>query len=148
LSLIGPTHPKSFCPNERRILFAGRELPISIDVAHESELSPLEREAVRLAESFTPSQLAASAPAVVQNYEVYRERLEDELPLLARPADVWRQVRPAYVEVPNHADYDLREATVMLYAECDWDTEHGLEVRFRNGRADAANQQGELGPSD
>ncbi len=29
-------------------------------------------------------------------------------------------------------------------AECDWDPEHGLAVRFRNGRADPANQQGEI----
>ncbi len=145
---FGPTHPKSFSPNERRIVFAGRELPLSVDVTDESELSPLEREAMQLAEPFTLAQLAASAPAVVQNYEVYRESLGDDLPSLAQMADVWRQVRPAYVEVPNHTDYDLREPTFMLHAECDWDPEHGLMVLFRNGQACAANQAGELGYDD
>ena len=71
---------------------------------------------------------------------------DDELPPLQSPVDVWQEVTPSYIEVPAHGS--VTTATFLLFAECGWDPEHGLVVRFRNGRADAANQQGELGLED
>ncbi|WP_176727091.1 hypothetical protein [Nostoc sp. KVJ20] len=38
-----------------------------------------------------------------------------------------------------------RNHRVFFVDECDWDPEHGLEVRFRNGVADDADQIGEIG---
>ncbi len=58
---------------------------------------------------------------------------------------MWR-VTPTYFEVPLH--YDVTTPTFFLMAECDWDPEHGLVVRFRDGHADEADQQGELGLED
>ncbi len=71
---------------------------------------------------------------------------DEDLPPLRTPADVWLSVQPSYVSVPPH--HHTGVPTFLLFAECDWDPEHGLVVRFRNGHADAASQQGELGLED
>jgi hypothetical protein len=78
---------------------------------------------------------------------VYYKSLGDEalLPMQA-PQDVWKAVQPSYICIPEH--FEVTTPTFFLYAECDWDPEHGLVVRFRNGHADASNQQGELGLKD
>jgi hypothetical protein len=57
---------------------------------------------------------------------------------------VWDQVTFSYLFVPPHAAYNLQTPIFKLFAECSWDLEHGLEVRFHNGVADAASQQGDL----
>lgn len=68
--------------------------------------------------------------------------VHEELPPLASPADVWQAVRPTLIGVPAHGERTV--PTFPLLSECDWNPEHGLVVRFRNGRA-ATSQQGELG---
>jgi hypothetical protein len=125
--------------------FNGFEVPVKIEPEDTSTLtlSPVQRSAVRLALELPPEVLTLAAPAVVQNYEVYREMLGDEeLPPLQVPEDVWKAVQPSYILVPRH--FDVTIPTFMLKAECDWDPEHGLVIRFRNGHADASSQQGEL----
>lgn len=67
---------------------------------------------------------------------------EEMLPLSAS-IDVWQAVQPSYIEVPPHGT--ITTPTFLLFAECDWNVEHGLMVRFRNGYADASDQQGEFG---
>ncbi|WP_414574098.1 DUF6985 domain-containing protein [Nostoc sp. CCY 9925] len=106
------------------------------------ELSSLQREAIRQALALPPDVLHITAPLVLQNYDVYRDMIGDEsMPLLANPIQVWDQVTFSYIYV----EYDLDIATFKLIAECDWEPEHGLEVRFRNGVADDADQIGETG---
>ncbi|MEH2079526.1 MAG: hypothetical protein V7K89_05785 [Nostoc sp.] len=83
--------------------------------------------------------LRITAPVVLQNYDVYCDMIGDqEMPLLADPSQVWDQVTFSYIYVPPHVEYDLDIATFKLIAECDWEPEHGLEVRFRNGVGDDA----------
>lgn len=141
-------------PLEQSASWNGAQIPIEIEPEGSGEVSPVQREAVRLIQSFPPDILDLAAPALMQNYETYREiyrgLLDDSdnpfrLPL-ARPADVWKQVHATRFFVPQHGEYTT--PTFFLYAEIDWDVEHGLEVRFRNGVADAAGQQGDLGIED
>jgi hypothetical protein len=110
------------------------------------QISPIQPAAVRPIFALTRECLTDAAPAVVQNYSVDRDSPGDELPNLRVPADVWQQVQPTYFLVPLHEDVTV--PTFLLLAECDWDPEHGLAVRFRNGRADKSNQQGKLGIRD
>jgi len=153
-----PVHDPDFGPMqfdgaewvlERRAVFNGVAVPVRIEAEHADTgtLSPVQRAAVQLALALPPDVLAVSAPAVVQNYGVYREMIgDDEMPPLAAPADVWRAVTPSYISVPPHGT--ITTPSFLLLAECDWDPEHGVVVRFRNGYADASNQQGELGLED
>jgi hypothetical protein len=131
---------------EQQVRFNGADIPLRIE-PEEGEartLSDVQRQAIRLALALPSDVLAAAVPAVVQNYEVYREMIGDEeLPPLQSPTDVWETVEPSYIEVPAHGTTTI--PTFLLFAECDWEPEHGLVVRFRNGQADAAHQQGELG---
>jgi hypothetical protein len=132
---------------ERRASFGIGAVPVRVESEGATfHLSPLQREAIRLIFALTIDSLADSAPAVVQNYSVYQDMLWDELPTLRVPADVWQQVQPTYFLVPIHDGVTV--PTFLLFAECDWDPEHGLTVRFRNGRADESNQQGEIGIRD
>jgi hypothetical protein len=132
---------------EPYVLFNGVNIPIKIEPEDNHGLSLVQRSALHLAMELPPDVLILAAPAVVQNYEVYRESLGDEeLPPLQAPQDVWKAVQPSYIYIPEH--FEVTTPTFFLYAECDWDPEHGLVVRFRNGHADASNQQGELGLKD
>lgn len=132
---------------EQRAILGDRAVPISIEFNVETcEISSLEREAIRLALTLPADVLRIVAPVVLQNYEIYRDLIGDEeLPPLADPLEVWNEVTFSYLEVPRHEEYGLHVPSFMLNAECSWDPEHGLEVRFRNGIADAASQQGDLG---
>lgn len=128
------------------VTFNGVEVPIEIE-PETGDSSAQQREALSALLSLSPQVLEESAPAVVQNYEVYREAIGDEeMPPLQNPVDVWQSVQATKFVIPAHDNYST--PTFLLIAECDWDPEHGLEVRFRNGRADAADQQGELGIED
>ncbi|MEH2359160.1 DUF6985 domain-containing protein [Nostoc sp.] len=121
-----------------------RRVPICVDFEQGQigELSLLQREAIRQALALPPDVLRITAPVVLQNYDVYRDMIGDEsMPLLANPIQVWDQVTLSDIYV----EYDLDIATFKLISECDWDPEHGLEVRFRNGVADDADQIGETG---
>ncbi|MEH2003330.1 MAG: hypothetical protein V7L00_32240 [Nostoc sp.] len=125
-----------------------RSVPICVDFEQGQigELSSLQREAIRQALALSPDVLRITAPLVLQNYDVYRDMIGDQsMPLLANPIQVWDQVTFSYIYVPPHVEYDLDIATFKLIAECDWEPEHGLEVRFRNGVADDADQIGETG---
>lgn len=135
---------------ERQAFVGDYEVPIQVEPeAGSQDISPLQRQAVRDALALSPAALQASASAVVQNYEVYREMMGDaEMPPLSDPMDVWNEVTPSSIAVPPHADEGVNVPSFLLLAECSWDAEHGLTVRFRNGIADAADQQGELGLSD
>lgn len=87
--------------------------------------------------------LLLSAPVVIQNYECYDEGVDGtELPKLNSPIDIWNLIEPDYILIPPH--YEVKILTFILYAECIWDIEHGLEVRFRNRYADESDQQGHL----
>lgn len=133
---------------ERRATFGQQEVEVRVEYADDSyTLTDVQRQAVRSALNLSPDVLVRSAPAVVQNYEVYREAMgDDEMPPLANPADVWDEVEMSYVSVPPQ-DEGTRPG-FLLFAECSWDPEHGLVVRFRDGVGDASNQQGELGLDD
>lgn len=134
-------------PLEQNASWNGAQSPIEIEPEGSGEVSSVQREAVRLIQSFSPDILDLAAPAVITNYEIYREMLDDEdCPPLAQPTDVWKQVRATKFSVPPHDG--TVAPTFFLLAEIDWDVEHGLEVRFRNGVADAASQQGDLGIED
>lgn len=134
-------------PLQYLVTWNGAPVPLSIEPEESGQVSLVQREALRLALAMPPDILELSAPAVVQNYEVYREAIGDEeMPPLAQPVDVWKAVQPTEVIIPIHDGWPI--PTFLLYAECDWDPEHGLEVRFRNGIADESNQQGEIGLED
>ena len=125
-----------------------RRVPICVDFEQGQigELSSLQREAIRQALALPAYVLRITAPLVLQNYDVYREMIGDEsMPPLTNPIQVWDEVIFSYIYVPPHVEYDLDIPTFELIAECDWEPEHGLEVRFRNGVADDADQIGETG---
>ena len=131
---------------ERKIDFNGHEISIEIEPEDSETLtiSVVQRQAVKIALNLPSDALSRSAPAVIQNYECYDESLDgEELPKLKHPVDVWNLVKPEYISVPAHNKVTI--PTFLLYAECFWDEEHGLEVRFRNGYADESDQQGNLG---
>lgn len=135
-------------PNHKHsVIFNGTEVPVEIEPEANGEVSPQQREALRLLLSLPPDAREAAAPAVVQNYEVYRDAIGDEeMPPLTRLADVWTLVEATSFQIPAHGT--VSTPTFFLLAECDWDPEHGLVVRFRDGQADAASQQGELDLED
>lgn len=125
-----------------------RSVPIWVEpeTGETNQPSLLQREAIRQALSLPADVLRIAAPIVMQNYEVYREMVGDEeMPPLSDPLQVWKKVTFSHLFVPPHSDYGLETSSFMLRAECSWDLEHGLEVRFRNGASDAASQQGDLG---
>ena len=129
-------------------MLGDRSVPIWVEpeTGEANQPSLLQREAIRQALLLPPDVLRITAPIVMQNYEVYREMVGDEeMPPLSDPLQVWERVTFSHLFVPPHRDYDLEISSFMLRAECSWDLEHGLEVRFRNGVADAASQQGDLG---
>jgi hypothetical protein len=125
--------------------FNGVEVPVEIEPETDS-VSPQQLEALRSLFSLTSAVLKTAAPVVVQKYEVYRGASEDEdLPFLEHPATIWNLVTPTSFQIPVHDT--VATPMFFLLAECDWDPD-GLVVRFRNGHADAAGQQGELGLED
>lgn len=130
---------------QRRVLFANASVPVVVEPGEGGDFDPVQRRAVRLALALGPDAAEEAAPAVVQNYEVYREAIDDRewMPRLEDLADVWERVSVERIRVPRHND--ARNAYFQVLAECDWDPEHGLEVRFRNGEAIEAAQQGETG---
>lgn len=136
---------------ERRANFNGHDLAIEIEPEDPEvfAISEVQRQAVKIALNLPSDTLLLSAPAVIQNYECYDEGVDGtELPELANPIDIWNLITPDYISVPAHSFppyYDVKIPTFILYAECIWDIEHGLEIRFRNGYADASDQQGQLG---
>ncbi len=140
-------HPEDFDPaHEYRVQINGVEVPIEIE-ADETGPSPQQLEALAQALDLAPDVLELSAPAVVQNYEVYREVIgDDELPPLETPVAVWKLVEPTEIQIPPHDA--ATPPGFLLMAECDWDVEHGLVVRFRGGVGVAASQQGELSLED
>ena len=135
---------------DRHINFNGHEIPIKIKPEDSNTLaiSDVQRQATKIALNLPTDTLLLSAPAVIQNYECYEEDFdESELPKLTSPIDIWNLIEPSYILVPAHSFspyYDVKIPTFILYAECIWDEEHGLEVRFRNGYADESDQQGHL----
>lgn len=130
---------------DRPILFAGARVPIFVESGEGGGFDPVQRRATRLVLSLGPDAAEQAAPAVVQNYEVYREAIGDQeqMPRLESLADVWKQVHIECVRVPRH--HGTHGAYFEILAECDWDPEHGLEIRFRDGAAIEADQQGETG---
>ncbi|BBD63091.1 hypothetical protein NIES2109_59410 (plasmid) [Nostoc sp. HK-01] len=133
---------------EQSAVLGDRRVPICVDFEQGQigELSSLQREAIRQALTLPADVLGITAPVVLQNYDVYREMIGDqEMPPLANPIHVWDQVTFSYIYVPPHVEYELDTPTFELIAECDWEPEHGLEVRFRNGVAMEADQIGETG---
>ena len=139
--------PEDFDPShEYRVQINGVEVPVEIET-DETGPSPQQLKALSQALNLAPDVLEKSAPAVVQNYEVYREMIgDDELPPLQNLIDVWKLVEPTDIYIPPHDA--ATPPGFFLMAECDWDPEHGLVVRFRGGVADAASQQGELDIAD
>ena len=135
---------------ERQVNFNGYKIPLEIYPENEQTLaiSPVQRQAVKIALNLPSDTLVKSAPAVIQNYECYDESLDGEaLPELKNPIDIWNLIEPDYISVPAHSFppyYEVKIPTFFLKAECFWDAEHGLEVRFRNGYADESDQQGHL----
>ena len=136
---------------ERRANFNGCEIPIEIEPEDRETraISQVQRQAAKIALNLPSDTLLLSAPAVIQNYDCYIDVLEEtDLIELSDPINIWNGVESSYISVPAHSDppyYDVKIPTFILYAECTWDREHGLEVRFRNGYADESNQQGHLG---
>ena len=135
-----PTH-------DYRITFNGADIPVLVE-SDDGTVSAQQLEALAQALALAPDVLELSAPAVVQNYDVYYEMIgdDDELPPLTAPMDVWKSVHPSEIIIPPHDA--ATPPSFLLMAECDWDTEHGLVVRFRNGIADESDQQGEMGIND
>ena len=135
---------------ERQIEFNGYKIPLKIYPENKDTpaISAVQRQAVKIALNLPSDTLIKSAPAVIQNYECYDESLDGEaLPELKDPVDIWNLVEPDCISVPAHSFlpyYEVTIPTFFLYAECFWDAEHGLEVRFRNGYADESDQRGHL----
>lgn len=129
---------------EQRVLLGGQLATIAIELDEEA-MEPQQRQAIRHVLALGTEALENAAPAVVQNYAVYREAIGDDeqLPPLDSPVDVWRQVQIDHIVVPRH--YQARHAYFLIYAECAWDPEHGLEIRFRDGVAIEADQMGGSG---
>lgn len=130
---------------ERRVNFNGHIIPIEIYPEDDQTLAVLEvqRRAVNIALNLPSDTLFVSASAVIQNYDCYDEGVDGtELSELENPIDIWNLIDPSYISVPEH--HDVTIPTFILLAECIWDIEHGLEVRFRNGYADESDQQGHL----
>ena len=129
---------------ERRVNFNGHSIPVEIKPEFETlAISQVQRQAVQIALNLPSDTFLLSAPVVIQNYECYEENLDEtELLELTDPIGIWKAIEPSYISVPAHEDVII--PTFILYAECIWDEEHGLEVRFRNGYADESDQQGRL----
>lgn len=130
---------------EHPVLLDSESVAIEVELDEENKMEPQQRQAIRYALALGPDALDNAAPAVVQNYEVYREAIDDDeqTPSLEKPVDVWRQVQIASIWVPRH--YEARHAYFLIYAECDWDAGHGLEIRFCDGVAIESDQVGGSG---
>lgn len=133
---------------EQEVVLGSQRVAIEVELDDERTLEPQQRQALRYVLALGADALEQAAPAVVQNYEVYHEAIDDDvqLPPLKQPVDVWRQVQIDHISVPRH--YEARHAYFLIFAACDWDREHGLEVRFRDGVAIEADQVGGSGGAE
>lgn len=133
---------------ERTVTLGGAAIPVEIEVELSEEAddfsNPLQRQAIRDALALGSGALEEAAPAVVQNYEVYRAGIgnDEDTPPLQNPVDVWQQVQIFSILVPTH--YDARHAYFLIHADCDWAPGHGLAVRFRNGAPLDSDQIGDM----
>lgn len=128
-----------------QVLLGDSSLAVEIDPenAESREISSQQRVAARFALALPPDTLQKVTPHVVQNYDVYREMVGDaEMPPLGEASQVWDEVRLQKIYIPPHDD--ARAACFFVLAECDWDVEHGLYLRFRNGALDDVDQQNEF----
>jgi hypothetical protein len=117
------------------------------------EISPVERLALRQVFSLLPETLQKATPLVVQNYEEIYNLIEEQdpeyleyLPKIENPSEIWQFVELDDFLVEKHGDITI--PTFFLNAECEWEEEHGLMLRFRNGVVDAVGQAGDLGMKD
>ena len=132
---------------KRHTLFNGVELKIEIKPEYDTRtISPLQMAAAKIALSFPTDSLSKSAPAVLQNCEACGTDLLDDHKALdiQNPIDVWRYVSLEKIVVPPHESSGVIIPSFMVYGECLWEPEHGLEIRFRNGYADESDQQGHI----
>ena len=101
----------------------------------------IQRQAAKIALNLSADTLLLSAPAVIQNCKCYEVDLEEtELIELSDPINICSGIEPSYILIPAHEDITI--PTFLLKAECTWDIEHGLEIRFRHGYADKSDQRG------
>ena len=130
---------------EQGIVLGSQRVAIEVELDEEHALEPQQRQALRYVFALGSDALEQAAPAVVQNYEVYREAIDDDeqTPPLDTPVDVWQQVQIDHIAVPRH--YGARHAYFLLSGECAWAPADGLEVRFRDGVAIEADQIGQSG---
>lgn len=80
-----------------------------------------------------PALLDSAAPQVFAYFKDFTAYVgtEGELPIKT-PGDVWSHVDFFEVSMARRAEGDGR-VYVMVWADCDWEPEHGLQLSFRDG---------------
>jgi hypothetical protein len=74
-------------------------------------------------------------------HEYYTANTLDDNPTLASPSHIWKLLEPAtLVVLPSKDD----SVVFLLIMECQWDSEHGLGVRFKNGSIVDIGGQGDV----
>jgi len=129
---------------ERPCRFNGVDLKISIETEKGSQIiTPLQRSSAKIALSLPTDTLALSAPPVLHDYEACAVNLDEPLEINT-PVDIWKYVYLTSVEITPHESEGVVVPSFMMYGESEWDPEHGIEIRFRNGYADESDAQGHI----
>jgi hypothetical protein len=123
------------------IPFLAQLLPVTIlnfnpnDPANESQLGAIDA-AVTALLHLTEMEKSIAAPGVLSYCHEFLDMVEilDEdkaMREITNPEEIWKFVHFTHAYVQYDASTEV--VYVSLHAKCDWDTEHGLQLVYKNG---------------
>lgn len=87
---------------------------------------------------------------VFKNYKEFVQQVGEEYFdfKIVNEEDVWKHVHPTKINIRKR--YKDNSVYIAIYAECDWEDEHGLQIVYKNGNelSRVSDQDGHLTYSD
>jgi hypothetical protein len=143
---IGKLEPHSEDPEERLIsesvpirFFDGKALKFSFDKYSFSKndfLSNANRAINIFLAKNNDDKIRLSTPVykyyrIIQDW--YDSQLEGVAPLkLKDESEIWNYVFPTEINICQSSNED-KNIYLLIYCECEWEPEHGLQLVFKNG---------------
>jgi hypothetical protein len=63
------------------------------------------------------------------------EDLEDMIPSIKSPSDIWKYVTLGSTLIVSRRYYKDKKIYISLESECEWEPEHGLQIVFKEGKS-------------
>jgi hypothetical protein len=141
--LVSPPTPVDY--------FAGLALPFVFENLLEDSHPEEHAAAVREFLGLAVSERDRAGPHLYKNYTEFVEAagLQDLEVRIPTTEEVWQHVSPTAIHVSRRHRRD-KAVYVQITAECDWDSEHGLQIVYRQGRelCRVSSQDGHLTHAD